>query len=98
MVEADLGLRRFTPSAERLLNLIPSDVGRPLGDLRTNLEAPDLAKTVRGVIDSLVSVDRVVKDREGRAYLLRVRPYLTRERKIDGAVIILTDLAALKAS
>jgi two-component system CheB/CheR fusion protein len=98
MVGPDLSLRRFTASAERLLNLIPSDLGRPLGDLRTNLEAPDLVHTVRGVIETVIPVDRVLKDTEGRVYLLRIRPYLTRERKLDGAVIILTDVDALKAT
>ena len=94
MVNTDLTVRRFTSAAERLLNLVASDVGRPLGDLRSHLADADLTTTVRGVIETLRPVDRRVKDEDGRGYALRIRPYRTRERKIDGAMIILVDLGA----
>jgi two-component system CheB/CheR fusion protein len=96
LVAGDLTIRRFTPSAERVLNLIPSDVGRPLGDLRTNLETEDLSRVVRGVIETLGPVDRTVQDTEGRAYALRVRPYRTRDSKVGGAVVILMERDAAK--
>jgi chemotaxis methyl-accepting protein methylase len=98
MVGPDLGLRRFTPAAEKVLNLVPGDVGRPLAEVRADLALPDLAAIVRGVIETLVPVDRTVRDREGRAYALRIRPYVTRDRKVDGAVIVLMDVDALKAT
>ena len=94
MVNRDLTVRRFTSAAERLLNLVASDVGRPFGDLRSHLADPDLAPTVREVIETLRPVDRAVRDDDGRGYALRIRPYRTREKKIDGAVIILVDVGA----
>ena len=42
MVSRDLRIRRFTPPAERLLNLIATDLGRPIGDIRPNFDFPDL--------------------------------------------------------
>jgi len=42
MLDNDLHVRRFTPAAEKLLNLIGSDVGRPIGDINPNIEIPDL--------------------------------------------------------
>ncbi len=65
-------------------------MGRPL-DHRSNLEATDLAAAARGVIKTLIPVHLGVKDKQGRDYVLRIRPYRTRENKIDGAVIIFID-------
>ena len=42
IVASDLRIRRFTPMAERMLNLIPSDVGRPIGHIKPNIDCPDL--------------------------------------------------------
>jgi len=98
MVGRDLRVRRFTAAAEKLFNLIPSDVGRPLGDIRSNLEGIDLEREVLQVIDSLHSSDREVQDRQGRFHAMRIRPYLTAEKRIEGAVLALVDVDALKRS
>jgi two-component system, chemotaxis family, CheB/CheR fusion protein len=96
MVGNDLTIRRFTPMAERLFNLIPSDVGRRLSDLNRSLLMPDLDKTIRQVIDDLSIVEREIQDRNGHWYLLRIRPYRTRDNKIEGAVIVLIDVDELR--
>jgi two-component system CheB/CheR fusion protein len=92
MVTSDLRIRRFTPLAEQLLNLIPSDVGRPLGDIKPNLDLPDLAGLVREVLDSVSPQEREVADRSGRLYALRIRPYKDHDNRIDGAVLALTEV------
>ncbi|MDB5389044.1 MAG: cheR, partial [Planctomycetaceae bacterium] len=96
MVSRDLRIRRFTPSAETLFNLIPGDVGRRISDLRPNLELPELPKLIARVIDTLRMAESDVQDHEGRWYSLRIRPYITNENKIDGAVIGLVDIDDLK--
>ena len=110
----DLTIRRFTPLAERAFNLLATDVGRPLGGIRHNLLAPpgvaptgagdslalplDLENLIRDVIDTVSVREREVQDRQGRWYSLRVRPYLTLDNRIDGAVLALVDIDALKRS
>jgi len=96
MVGNDLTIRRFTPMAERIFNLIPSDVGRRLSDLNRSILVPDLDKTIRQVIDDLSIVERETQDRDGHWYLLRVRPYRTRDNKIEGAVLVLIDVGELR--
>jgi two-component system CheB/CheR fusion protein len=91
MLSRTLRIRRFTPTAEKLFNIIPSDVGRPLSDIKSKIQVPDLDKLVRGVIDSLGTHERVVQDEEGRRYSMRIRPYQTAENRIDGAVITLVE-------
>src|SRR5262249_46384537 len=70
MVGRDLRIRRFTPLAEKLFNLIPSDLGRPMGDIQPNLELADLPGLVAEVIDSLAPHEGVVRGKDGRWYSL----------------------------
>jgi len=94
----DLTLRRFTVQAEKIFNLLAADVGRPLGGIRHNLDCRDLEEFVREVIDTVSVRQREVRDKDGRWYSLRARPYLTLDNKIDGAVLVLVDIDALKTS
>ncbi len=94
----DLTLRRFTVQAEKIFNLLPTDMGRPISGFRHNLDCRDLETFVREVIDTMSVRQREVRDKEGRWYSLRARPYLTSDKKIDGAVLVLVDIDALKRS
>ncbi len=88
----DLRIRRFTPVAERSLNLIASDVGRPIRDLNLRIPIPDLEKVLSEVADNLVPQAVEVQDPEGRTYSLRIRPYRTEDNKIDGVVLVFVDV------
>jgi two-component system CheB/CheR fusion protein len=92
MVDIALTVRRATPAARGTFNILPTDIGRPLSELRPNIDVPDLEKILREVIETLSTRERKVRDREGREYLLRVRPYRTTDNKIDGAVLTLIDM------
>ncbi len=96
MVSRDLRIRRFTPLAEKVFNLIPTDMGRPIGDIKPNLLVDDLAALIARVIDSLSPHESEVQDRAGRWYSLRIRPYVTLESKIDGASVVLLDIDTIK--
>jgi two-component system CheB/CheR fusion protein len=96
IVGADLRIRRFTPPAQQLLNLIATDVGRPITDLKPNLDLPDLKTWLREAVDNIKLQEREVRDHQGRRYSLRIRPYQTIDNKIDGAVVMLFDLEMLK--
>jgi PAS domain S-box-containing protein len=94
----DLTIRRFSVHAEKQLNLLASDMGRPLSHVRHNLELPDLEPFITEVIDSVRAREREVQDKDGRWFSLRVRPYLTPDNKVDGAVLVLVDINDLKRS
>ncbi len=98
MTGRDLRIRRFTPVAEKILRLIPTDVGRPIADLKPRINAPDLEEVLRQVLDTLQPYEREVEDSEGRAYLMRIRPYRTSEDRIDGTVLQLLDVSEIKRS
>jgi two-component system CheB/CheR fusion protein len=96
MLGNDLRIRRFTPQAERILNLIPADIGRPISDFRLKVSVPDIVSLCQEVIDTLVSREREVQDAEGRSYSMWVRPYRTSDNRIDGVVIALVDVTERK--
>ena len=96
MLGPDLRIRRFTPMAETMLNLISTDVGRPLTDIKLNVDVPDLEIILADVLESVQPFQRDVQDRTGRWYSLRVRPYRTAENHIEGAVIALIDIDSIK--
>ncbi|MBI3879636.1 MAG: PAS domain-containing protein [Verrucomicrobia bacterium] len=96
MVDASLVVRRFTPAAQKFFNLIPTDVGRSLNDIKTSLDAPGLEAMIAEVLDTLHLKECEVRDHQGRWYSLRIRPYRTKENKIDGAVLVLVDIDELK--
>ena len=94
----DLRIRRFTPMAEKVLKLIPTDVGRPLSDIQTSLSLANLDCITVEVIDTMSVREMEVRDHSGHWYSLRIRPYLTGDNKIDGAVLTFIDIDSLKAS
>ncbi len=96
MLGSDLRIRRFTPSARKVLNLLPTDVGRPIGNIKPTVEVPDLEELLLDVIATVQVREREVRDRDGRWYQLRLHPYRTADNRIDGAVLVLTDTDALK--
>ena len=124
----DLTIRRFTTPAEKIFNLLATDVGRPLSSVRHNLIVVNergsrgndsrssattenqslitsaattpfpLEDLLRDVIDTGSVREREVRDKDGRWYVLRARPYMTADNKIDGVVLVLVDINDLKRS
>jgi two-component system CheB/CheR fusion protein len=95
MVSRDLRVRRLTPQAEKLFNLIPSDVGRPISDFRTSLQVENLPGLIAGVIETLTPYEGAVQDTSGRWYSLRIRPYIAVDNKIDGASVVMVDIDSI---
>ena len=92
----DQTVRRFSTQAGKQFHLLASDIGRPIGSLRHNLNLPDLEEFIAEVITNVRELQREVLDQEGRWYSLRVRPYVNLETKVDGAVLVLMDIDDLK--
>ncbi|MGI0494083.1 ATP-binding protein [Alkalinema pantanalense CENA528] len=88
--------RRFTPSAQAVFNLIPTDLGRPISDLRFSIVGSDLEELVSEVIGTLNPVEREVQDQQGHWFMLRIRPYRTIDNQIMGAIVALVDIDNLK--
>ena len=96
-VDHQMHILRFTPQITRVINLIPTDVGRPVGHIVSNLLGYDrLVEDIKEVLDTLTPKDVEVQTKKGVWYLLRIRPYRTTEDVIKGAVITFTDINEIK--
>jgi len=92
IVAADLRIRRFTPMAEKVLNLIPADIDRLIGHINPNIVGANLEQLIGECIDTITPIEREVQDAQGHWYSLRIRPYRSVDNKIDGAVLTLYDI------
>jgi two-component system CheB/CheR fusion protein len=91
VLDADLRVRRFTPVAGTLLNLIPGDIGRPFSNIASSLDVSDWNDLFSDVTSQGRFVEREVTDRNGHRYSLRVRPYKTNDNRIEGVLVMLLD-------
>lgn len=93
-LDRHLQIKRFTPEAQKLFNIIPSDAGRPLSHLTHMLEYQDLTKDANEVLKTLQTVEREVKSTENHWYIARLLPYRTLDDRIDGVVITFVDITS----
>jgi len=96
ILDSERRIRRFTPRARALLNVVATDVGRPLDDLKLNVHVADLDHQVAEVIDTMTMREVEVRDDGGRWFSLQIRPYLAVDGRIEGAIVSLIDIDALK--
>ncbi len=96
-VDHQLRILRFTPAATRIINLILSDIGRPVAHIVSNLSGYDtLISDTQSVLDTLVPKEVEVRTTEGRWYAMRIQPYRTLDNVIEGAVLTFVDVTAMK--
>jgi two-component system CheB/CheR fusion protein len=95
-LDNQLQVRRFTTGANRLFKLIPGDVGRPLTDIVSNLNYPQMFDHVEDVLRKLISVQNQVSTVDGRWVMVRIMPYRTMDKKINGVVITCNDITTSK--
>jgi two-component system CheB/CheR fusion protein len=95
IVGQDLRIRRFTPRCEKLLNLIATDVGRPISDIKPNIEVPGFGEILKAAIDRMQIQELDIEDSSGHWYSVRVHPYRTVDNRIDGAVAVFVDTHAM---
>jgi two-component system, chemotaxis family, CheB/CheR fusion protein len=98
MLDRELRIRRFTSAAQKVLNLIPSDVGRSIGDIKPNIQIDDLPGLIRGAIVKMRHYEQNVQDLVGRSYAMKIRPSKTPDGTVEGAILALTDIDTLLRS
>jgi two-component system, chemotaxis family, CheB/CheR fusion protein len=93
-VDHQLRLLRFTPTTTQIINLIQSDIGRPVGHIVSNLPGyGTLTADIKAVLDTLIPREAEVQTAEGRWYAMRIMPYRTMDNVIEGAVLTFVDVS-----
>ncbi len=103
MLDHRLYIRRITPAANKLFKVLDADIGRPFADIKLNIEESDMTShdlelQIAMVLDSLQPVEREVRDLDGCWHRLSILPYRTQDNKIDGVVLALQDIHAVKSA
>jgi two-component system, chemotaxis family, CheB/CheR fusion protein len=95
-LDHELRVKRFTSETKKVVNLIQSDIGRPLSDIALNFDGLNLTEVCQEVLDSLVFKEVEVRSRKGNWYLIRIMPYRAAENVISGVVATFTDISEHK--
>jgi PAS domain S-box-containing protein len=88
-------IRRYTPAVRQLVEMIATDVGRPLSDLARKFIDPQLVADAETVLEKLVPVEREIRGRdEHQWFLRRITPYRTVDSRIEGVVVTFFDVSS----
>jgi len=91
-LDNELCIKMFTPPATKLMNVIETDMGRPIGHISDNLTYENLVKDAEEVLKTLVFKENEVRTKDGHWYFMRIVPYKTIDNVIDGVVITFVDI------
>ena len=95
-VDKKLRIRKFNPAAIKLVNLIESDIGRPIEHISTNLKYENLLVEINNVINNGSVISKEVQLSNGKASLMRILPYVRQDKQMDGVIITFYDISDLK--
>jgi two-component system CheB/CheR fusion protein len=93
---ADHTIKRYSAPANALFTLIASDVGRPIEDIRARVFDPTLSADLDGVVRTLTPRENEVRTDDGRWHLRRITPYRTGDKRVEGVVVVYTEISRLK--
>jgi two-component system CheB/CheR fusion protein len=95
-VDANLRIRKFNPAAVQMINVIETDVGRPIEHISTNIRSANLFADILQVIKTETEIEKEVLLSNNRTLLMRILPYLRQDKTVDGVVISFIDISSMK--
>ena len=91
-LDRQLRIHRFTPSAQKIFNLLPADLGRPISDITSRLHYNGFAQDLERVLQDLHKIERevLVGEAEKEWYLdaHRALPHGRRSHRRGGSDFI----------
>ncbi|MFZ6052489.1 CheR family methyltransferase [Halocola ammonii] len=97
-LDSNLNIRKFTPAIKKILNLNEQDIGRHVSNFRGKIQVQDLMEHVDRVYDEITSFETTVKDDSGKEYIVRMSPFKTMNKEIQGVIITFFDITAVKSA
>lgn len=92
-LDNDLRVKRFTPAATGIFNLIATDVDRPISHITSQIPDEDIETQAKKVLDTLVPVKDSIQSKDGKWYSMRIMPYRTMENAVSGVVVSFVDIS-----
>ena len=97
-VDNDMRIRRFTQQATTIINLIQTDIGRPLKHVMSNLDYSEMIPDLIEVLKKLTPKETEVQTDKGEWFNMRIMPYRTTDNRIDGAVLTFASISDQKST
>jgi two-component system CheB/CheR fusion protein len=94
-LDRKLRIRLITPATNRLMHILPNDMGRPVSDLLSQVNDATLVADAQAVLDLLTPVEKEVVDTRN-CYMRRITPFRTARNEVDGVVVVYNDISNLK--
>jgi two-component system, chemotaxis family, CheB/CheR fusion protein len=91
-LDKELRINFFTPAISRILNMIQSDLNRPITHLKMNFMGYDLTADAQAVVRESAVIEREVRHADGAHFLMRAMPYCRPDSSVDGVVITFSDI------
>ena len=95
-LDLDMKIRHFTPTVADFFHLIERDVGRPIAHITGQIQFENLAPAAAQVMETQEMVESEISSPEGKPFLMRILPYRTGPKVVDGVIIAFIDIARLK--
>jgi PAS domain S-box-containing protein len=95
-LDGNLNVRRFTDRVSKIFNIRESDVGRPLSDLTSSLQYPELHNDALETLRTLAFTEKQIDTGDEHWFAVRIMPYRRLDNVIDGVVITFLDITATK--
>ncbi|OOQ59798.1 chemotaxis protein CheB [Mucilaginibacter pedocola] len=94
-IDANLRIRKFNPAAIKMVNLIEADIGRPINHISSNILADNLVNDLHTVLAKNKVVEKEITLKNGTNNLMRILPYIRKDKQVDGAVISFIDISVI---
>jgi two-component system, chemotaxis family, CheB/CheR fusion protein len=95
-LDSNLLIRKYTPPATALINLIETDIGRPITHISNNMKYPGLVEDINHVINTSEGVNKIIELYNNTWYQMKILPYIREGKHIDGAVLMFVDITEIK--
>jgi two-component system CheB/CheR fusion protein len=95
-VDGNLRIRKYNPAAVNMINLIPTDIGRPISHISTNIQQDNIIDDINAVIRNKNTVEKELVLSNGNMHLMKIMPYIRQDKQTDGVVITFVDITAIK--
>ena len=94
-LDKNLNIRKYNPSSASMINFIESDIGRPLSHISNNIQYTNFLYDVQQVMRDQQTIEKEVLLANGKNLLMRIMPYLNRDKEINGIVITFVDITTI---
>ncbi|MEO6522951.1 MAG: chemotaxis protein CheB [Mucilaginibacter sp.] len=96
-INNDLELMRFSPGTVKQINLLETDIGRPLSNISTNIKFETIVDDIKQVLSDGFVITKEIETNNGKWYQIMTMPYVQQAtNKNNGAIITFNDITELK--